>query len=247
MAVGLNHSPADIRKRRQDLDAEYLEAGSVYGMDAQTFRVERTRFCGRTAIAEIPAAHVFEIDEPADLDRAHAIAPLHVPAAENIEWGNIAAIAFDFDGVFTDNTVLVDETDRESVRVSRADGMGIALLRELGISMTVISSESNPVVEARCRKLRLPVVQGVEEKGVAVRNWIESQGISRDRVTFIGNDENDIPAFEAVRWAIGPSDAQSSVRPLVHALLPPLGGHGVLREMASRIANARVLSRDNRP
>ena len=73
----------------------------------------------------------------------------------------IRLVVFDFDGVFTDNSVYTDEKGHESVRCSRFDGIGLARLRTLGIDAFVLSTETNPVVSARCRKLKLPCLQGL--------------------------------------------------------------------------------------
>lgn len=64
-------------------------------------------------------------------------------------------IVFDFDGVFTDNSVIVSQDGTESVICSRSDGLGLSKLRALGIPCTVISTETNPVVSKRCEKLRI--------------------------------------------------------------------------------------------
>ncbi|NPA27401.1 MAG: acylneuraminate cytidylyltransferase, partial [Chloroflexi bacterium] len=68
----------------------------------------------------------------------------------------VRLVVLDFDGVFTDNRVWVDETGREMVAAHRGDGMGIAQLRRAGATVLVLSSEVNPVVAARARKLGLP-------------------------------------------------------------------------------------------
>lgn len=70
----VNHDGGQ-RKRRQDIESQHLEAGSVYAMDMVSFRKTGNRFCGKTAIYEVPEAHCFEIDDPDDLNVARAIAP----------------------------------------------------------------------------------------------------------------------------------------------------------------------------
>ncbi len=79
---------------------------------------------------------------------------------------------FDFDGVMTDNRVWVDEDGREMVAANRSDSLGLNALREAGIQTLVISTETNPVVAARCRKLKIEYVQGVEDKATLLRNLL---------------------------------------------------------------------------
>jgi 3-deoxy-D-manno-octulosonate 8-phosphate phosphatase (KDO 8-P phosphatase) len=67
---------------------------------------------------------------------------------------------FDFDGVLTDNRVYVFEDGREAVACWRSDGFGLVRLQQTGVRVMVLSTEVNPVVSARCRKLKLDCVQG---------------------------------------------------------------------------------------
>ena len=47
-----------------------------------------------------------------------------------LDFKKIKLIVSDFDGVFTDNKVLVDENGKESVFCNRGDGLGIELLKK---------------------------------------------------------------------------------------------------------------------
>jgi 3-deoxy-D-manno-octulosonate 8-phosphate phosphatase KdsC-like HAD superfamily phosphatase len=87
-------------------------------------------------------------------------------------------IVFDFDGVFTDNRVWVDETGRESVAAYRSDSMGMGRMRAAGMEMLVISTEVNPVVTARCTKMKLPVIQAVEDKAALLGKLLNERGIN---------------------------------------------------------------------
>jgi 3-deoxy-D-manno-octulosonate 8-phosphate phosphatase KdsC-like HAD superfamily phosphatase len=80
--------------------------------------------------------------------------------------GRIRLIAFDFDGVFTDNMVYVFENGTEAVRCFRSDGIGLHKLKKLGIDTVIISTEANPVVSARARKLKIHCIQDCQDKRV---------------------------------------------------------------------------------
>lgn len=77
-AHGVNHDSA-VRQRRQDRAPEYLESGAVYAMRADGFRRHGHRFFGRTQLVPTAPERAVEIDEPGDLDRARALAPLLDP------------------------------------------------------------------------------------------------------------------------------------------------------------------------
>ncbi len=54
---------------------------------------------------------------------------------------NIQAVVFDFDGVFTDNRVIVSSSGEEFVVCDRGDGMGTSLLMVASIKMLILSTE----------------------------------------------------------------------------------------------------------
>lgn len=93
------------------------------------------------------------------------------------EWSSIELIISDFDGVMTDNRVLVDEAGKESVFVSRADGQAVHLLRSMGIDVVIISSETNGVVGRRADKLKVKCIQSVSDKKECVKKYSEENGI----------------------------------------------------------------------
>ena len=82
----------------------------------------------------------------------------------SIIFKNIKFIFFDFDGVFTDNSVYVSQTGEEMVKCSRYDGIGLKNLESQGIGKIVISSEKNPLVKTRCKKMNIECYDSVENK-----------------------------------------------------------------------------------
>lgn len=229
-AAAINHDAA-ARPRRQDREPHYLETGAFYVFDAAGFRRARHRFFGRTAIVEVPVASAIEIDDLDQLAVASALAPLVVPAAR-IE---VDAVVTDFDGVHTDDTAFVDTDGRESVRVSRADGLGVAMLRRAGIPVLILSTETNPVVRARAAKLGVPVIHGVADKAVALADWAATEGIELARVAYLGNEVNDLGAMGLVGWPVAVADAHLAVRAAARVVLDRAGGRGAVRELADRV------------
>lgn len=159
---------------------------------------------------------------------------------------DIDAIAFDFDGVFTDNTVYVNEDGGELVRCSREDGMGIDLLRNHGFPMIVISKECNKVVTARCNKLRIPVNQAVDDKLPLLRSWLTINGLSPDNTIYVGNDINDIQCLEYVGCGVAPSDCHPDILPFINIQLTKRGGCGCIRELADAVLSIHQASPNRR-
>ncbi|MFF3344409.1 cytidylyltransferase domain-containing protein [Streptomyces sp. NPDC002779] len=234
--VGVNHDKS-YRPRRQDRPQDYLETGAAYAMDAAGFRTHNHRFFGRTELVRTDPARVLEIDDPHDLARARALAPLFdadrpgaLPTAADID-----AVVLDFDGTQTDDRVLIDTDGKEFVSVHRGDGLGIAALRRSGLTMLILSTEQNPVVAARARKLKIPVLHGIDRKDLALKQWCEEQGIAPERVLYVGNDVNDLPCFALVGWPVAVASAHDVVRGAARAVTTVPGGDGAIREIASWI------------
>ena len=143
----------------------------------------------------------------------------------------------DFDGVMTDDCVIVDQNGIESVRCSRADGMGIRLLRESGMKIVVLSSERNPVVMTRCKKLNLECIHGVLKKGEILENYIKENEINPQNVIYVGNDVNDLPCFPLVGCAVVPADAHAKVKNEADIVLLHNGGEGAVRELCDMLLN----------
>ncbi|MEV5613491.1 N-acylneuraminate cytidylyltransferase [Streptomyces sp. NPDC052225] len=233
---GVNHDKS-FRQMRQDRPQDLLETGAVYAMEATGFRRHEHRFFGRTEPVRTDPARVLEIDDPHDLARARALAPLFdaslagaFPTREDID-----AVVLDFDGTQTDDKVLIDSEGREFVTVHRGDGLGVAALRKSGLSMLILSTEVNPVVAARARKLKIPVLHGIDRKDLALKQWCEEQGIAPERVLYAGNDVNDLPCMALVGWPVAVASAHDIVRGAARAVTTVPGGEGAIREIASWI------------
>ncbi|WP_225804943.1 acylneuraminate cytidylyltransferase [Streptomyces sp. NK15101] len=230
-ATGVNHDKAH-RPRRQDREPEYLETGAVYAMDAAGFRTHGHRFFGRTALVVTDPARVLEIDDPHDLARAKALAPL-LDEPVTPGFADVDAVVLDFDGTQTDDRVHLDAEGREFVSAHRGDGLGIAALRRAGLPVLILSTEQNAVVAARARKLKIPVLHGIDRKDRALKEWCEVEGIDPQRVLYAGNDVNDLPCFHLVGWPVAVSSAHDSVRAAARAVTVTPGGSGAIREIAA--------------
>ncbi|MFF8784130.1 cytidylyltransferase domain-containing protein [Streptomyces sp. NPDC015125] len=231
---GVNHDKS-FRPRRQDRPQDLLETGAAYAMEAAGFRAGGHRFFGRTELVRTDPARVLEIDDPHDLARARALAPLldaprpgALPTLDDID-----AVVLDFDGTQTDDRVLIDADGREIVAVHRGDGLGIAALRKAELKLLILSTETNPVVAARARKLQVPVLHGIDRKDLALKQWCEEAGIAPERVLYVGNDVNDLPCFDLVGWPVAVAGAHDVVRGAARAVTATPGGSGAIREIAA--------------
>jgi len=144
-------------------------------------------------------------------------------------------IVFDFDGVLTDNRVLVFDDGREAVLCNRADGLAFDLFRQEGIPALILSTEKNPVVAARAKKLKVPCLQGIGDKKTVLQKYCRKEGIRLEGVLYVGNDLNDLGAMRMVGHRACPSDAHPKVRSICQTVLQCRGGEGVARELAEKV------------
>jgi 3-deoxy-D-manno-octulosonate 8-phosphate phosphatase (KDO 8-P phosphatase) len=143
----------------------------------------------------------------------------------------IRLVAFDFDGVFTDNMVYVFEDGSEAVRCFRSDGIGLQKLKNMGIETAIISTEANPVVSARARKLKIHCVQNCQDKRTVLQEIAHEKNISLNQVAFVGNDINDLACLASVALPIVVQDAHRDVLASARYRTQSPGGHGAVREI----------------
>jgi 3-deoxy-D-manno-octulosonate 8-phosphate phosphatase (KDO 8-P phosphatase) len=153
--------------------------------------------------------------------------------------GRVRMAIFDFDGVFTDNRVWVNERGEETLAFSRSDGLGLRRLDEVGVQYLIVSMERNPIVGARAQKLGVDCVQGVEDKLTILRERSAAAGVPLDEAAYVGNDINDADCLKAVGLPVVPADAWPEVKPLARWVLSRAGGAGCVREFCDAVWGAQ--------
>jgi 3-deoxy-D-manno-octulosonate 8-phosphate phosphatase (KDO 8-P phosphatase) len=146
---------------------------------------------------------------------------------------------FDFDGVFTDNRVWVNERGEEALAFSRSDGLGLRRLDDVGVRYMIVSMEQNPIVGARARKLQVDCLQGITDKLTVVKERSADAGVSLEETAFAGNDINDADCLRAVGCPVVPADAWPEVKPLARWILTRGGGGGCVREFCDGVWEAQ--------
>jgi 3-deoxy-D-manno-octulosonate 8-phosphate phosphatase (KDO 8-P phosphatase) len=153
---------------------------------------------------------------------------------------SIDALVMDVDGVLTDGTFLWSVSGEESKRFSFEDVMGLSLAHRAGLKLGLISGEDSPLVDRFAEKLRIPkVYKGCKDKAVALRDFAASTAIPLERISFIGDDVNDLPAILIAGIGAAPSNAQAAVKRAVAVVLSRSGGQGAVREFVEMILAAR--------
>ncbi len=146
-------------------------------------------------------------------------------------------IVYDFDGVMTDNKVIVDQHGSEAVVVHRGDGLAVADLMRIGIPQIILSTEQNPVVSRRAEKLKIPCLQGSSDKKDTLIKHLKKHNINKEQVIYFGNDINDLEVMQWVGFSIAPADAHPEIKKIADLVLSSRGGEGVIREFLDLIRN----------
>jgi len=226
---------------RQKLPTTFWQTGHIDAIRSESILQKKSMSGESIWPLLIDSRFSVDIDNPSDWAKAEATA---LSAAQEIVWpgktprpfpAQVKMLVLDFDGVLTDDRVWTDAEGNEQVAAHRGDGMGIALLKKAGIELQVLSSEENPVVASRCRKLDIPVEQGLKDKGAALKEVIKAHKLNAEEIVYVGNDVNDLDCFAIAGFAVAVADAHAQVKQAADMQLSKNGGHGAVREVCDLI------------
>jgi YrbI family 3-deoxy-D-manno-octulosonate 8-phosphate phosphatase len=159
----------------------------------------------------------------------------------------VSLIVFDFDGVLTDNRILVFADGTEGVLCNRADGLGFDLFRHYQIPVIILSTERNKIVAARAAKLQVAFQQGLGDKKAALKEYCTKASIDLQSVLYVGNDINDLAAMQIVGHRACPADAHPKIRAICQIVLQSRGGAGVARELAESVLGLKFEDSGSQP
>jgi YrbI family 3-deoxy-D-manno-octulosonate 8-phosphate phosphatase len=149
----------------------------------------------------------------------------------------VRALVLDFDGVFTDNKVIVAADGTESVICDRSDGLAIQALQRRGFPILVLSAETVPIVKLRCKKLGLECIHSAANKLSSLQSWLKEKSVRPEHAIYVGNDVNDIECLKFVGLSFAVADAFPEARAVAKHVLASRGGYGAVREIALAISS----------
>jgi N-acylneuraminate cytidylyltransferase len=227
---------------RQILPPVYWQTGHIDVIRTTTISEKRSLTGDVIYPLVIDPKYTVDIDTPADWVKYEAViyGGLEVvsPAAPRRRMPEtIKLVVTDFDGVLSDGRVWVDENGKETVAASRSDSMRIKQMREIGIDVIILSSEVNPVVSMRAKKMKVEAIHGMglDEKGEALKKYLAEKKIDASQVVYLGNDFNDLPCYEIAGWSVAVADAYPEVLRAADYVLKTNGGFGALRELCDLV------------
>lgn len=230
-----NYDPQN-RIRRQEFDGYLVENGAFYITSRVSLLQTGCRISDPYGVYEMPDSTYFEIDEPEDWIIVESLLKRKMQQQKLKKLPDkVSAVVFDFDGVFTDNKVIVFQNGEEAVVCDRGDGMGISNLKKAGIDVWVLSKEQNPVLKSRCEKLKIPYIHGVDDKWPLLQKQLREHELSSDEVIYVGNDINDTECMQNVGCGVGVADSHPYVLDIADLVLTSNGGNGAIRELSDLV------------
>lgn len=149
---------------------------------------------------------------------------------------NVKLIALDVDGTLTDGTLLYSDNDVQAKAFHVADGLGIVMAQAVGLKIAVISGRASRTVERRMAELKVAdLVQNCGNKAAALRDLLKKYELSPDEAAYVGDDINDLPAFQSVGVKIAVANAEGALKAQADWITPRPGGLGAVRDAIDEI------------
>lgn len=225
------------RPRRQEFEGYLVENGAFYITSRRALLESRNRISGRIRVYEMDESTYFEIDEPLDWQIIEK--QLEMQTAREVYKAEIPEIKMfltDCDGCLTDGGMYYSENGDELKKFNTLDGRGMAMLREAGILVGMITGEKTALNRRRCEKLHLDIYEeGAENKLERIKWLCHKYGIELENIAYIGDDVNDIDVIMAVGFGCSVPNGMEQVRDAAKYVTRLAGGSGAVREVAELI------------
>ncbi len=153
----------------------------------------------------------------------------------------IETILLDFDGVLTNNRVIINELGKEHVICNRSDGLAIEVLKKKKFNILVISTEKNNVVQMRCKKLGIKCINAVDNKKSYLDELHRKNILDLSKSMYVGNDINDYHAMRNCYFSCCPKDSHKKIKKIANITLTCNGGDGVIMEIVERVFKINML------
>lgn len=148
----------------------------------------------------------------------------------------IKLLAMDVDGVLTSGDIIYSSSDEEIKAFNIQDGLGLAVAGLAGLITAIVTGRASHAVQKRASELGITeVCQKVRYKSYAIKKLIEKYAIAKDEIAYIGDDINDIPAFNESGVKIAVNNASADLKKYADIFTEHNGGSGAVREVIELI------------
>lgn len=166
---------------------------------------------------------------------------LHLTHSDLVERARaVRLLVLDVDGVLTDGKLYFLANGGEAKAFSTLDGQGIKMLQNSGVAVAIITGRTSDIVARRAENLGIThLIQGREDKRVALDEILARLQLAYDQVAYLGDDLPDLAPIRCVALGIAVANANSFVREHAKGVTSLRGGEGAARELCEFIMAAQ--------
>ena len=158
----------------------------------------------------------------------------------NDKLANTKMVAMDVDGTYTNGLIFYDANGEVIKGFHAHDGFAIELLRLAGIKRGFITGRKDNATKARAEYLSVDfLLDDISDKNAALSELLSEYGISPDECVFVGDDLNDLGAFEVAGVSVAVANANHDVKKRADIVIETCGGSGAVREVVEMILRAK--------
>ncbi len=162
---------------------------------------------------------------------AGLLAGLDKPQLERLR--QIRLLALDVDGVLSDGKLYYGNNGEELKCFSILDGLGIKLLQDSGITVAIITGRSSNIVARRAQELGIKhLIQGREDKAIALAELLDITGVGLQQTAYMGDDLPDLSAIILSGFGATVVNGHAVVKQYADWVSSCRGGEGAVRELA---------------
>lgn len=149
----------------------------------------------------------------------------------------IKLVISDFDGIFTDGSILINEDGKTAKRLHFLDIMGVSNLKKANIKFALVSGENSAAMEFLKNKFGLDEVHGgIRIKAPLVAELMKKYNAAPEETAYIGDDINDIEALMLVKNRFTVPGAHKRVKETENIFITSFpGGNGAFREISDKV------------
>ena len=235
----LNYNPI-TRPLRQEWKGSLIENGAFYITKREILIELKCRLGNNVGVYEMDPTTTVEIDEPEDWTICESILRQRAFQGDYVDvLKGIRLVISDVDGTLTDGGMYYDARGEAIKKFHTRDAHGLAMLRELGVDVVIVTREDSRVTAARAQKIGVPVHLGVKDKGRFLSTLCQQYQITPAEVCMIGDDLNDLEIMQQSAFSACPSDAVAEVRQIASYVAKVAGGCGAVREICEILIRNR--------
>lgn len=152
----------------------------------------------------------------------------------------IRLLLLDVDGVLTDGRIIYDSRGRDMKFFDVHDGLGVYLLKRMGISTVLITAKGSRAIKPRARDMRVDaVLENVFPKCQALDKILKRYQINAEEICFVGDDMVDLSLMKKVGLPVAVFNAAPEIKQTAAYITLKEGGRGAVREVAELILKAQ--------